>query len=99
MQPPAHEPIALGRSRLLFIETKTTAFGADADRDDQRLYKIESLGRNARGPFGATWFVCARDPTEPMQIRAREQRIRIVGPKELPRLRELVREWMGSESG
>lgn len=87
--------LAVHRNRLLFIECKTTNFGASAERDDQRLYKIESLGRNARGLFGATWFVSAREPTEPMRIRARDYRVRIVGPDELPRLHELVMDWMG----
>lgn len=83
------------RNRLLFIECKTARHGADAERDDQRLYKIESLGRNARGLFGETWLVTAREPTDAMRSRARESRVRIVGPQELPRLGALVREWMG----
>jgi hypothetical protein len=58
------------------------------------LYKLDSLGRLARGLFGVTWLVTAREPTGAMAERAREQRIRIVGPAELPRLREHVLAWM-----
>jgi hypothetical protein len=86
--------LAAHGNRMLFIECKTLRLGADESRDAELLYKLDSLGRLARGLFGATWLVTARGPTPAMAERAREQRIRLVGPAELPRVRDRVLDWM-----
>lgn len=92
--------LAVHGNRLLFVECKTLRLGTEADKDADILYKLDSLGRSARGLFGASWLVAAREPTPQMHERAREQRIRIVGPEQLPRLREQVLAWMvGSAAG
>lgn len=87
--------LAVHGNQLLFIECKTLRHGAEQTKDADILYKLDSLGRNARGLFGASWLVAAREPTPQMSDRAREQRIRILGPAELPRLRKHVSAWMG----
>ncbi len=88
--------LAAHGNRMLFIECKTLRLGAAEARDADVLYKLDSLGRVARGLFGVTWLVTAREPTPQMADRAREQRIRILGPGDLPRLREHVLDWKGS---
>ncbi|NBC47163.1 MAG: DUF1887 family protein, partial [Gammaproteobacteria bacterium] len=52
-------------------------------------------GEDARGLFGSTWLLSAREPTDTLIARARRARIRLVPPAELQRLRELVRQWRG----
>lgn len=86
--------LAVHGNRMLFVECKTLRFGADEASGAERLYKLDSLGLRARGLFGVTWLVSARAPTEAMIQRAREQRIRIFGPTELPQLRQRVLDWM-----
>jgi hypothetical protein len=88
--------LAAHGNRMLFVECKTLRLGADEARDAELLYKLDSLGRLARGLFGVTWLVTARAPTAAMTERAREQRIRIMGPADLPRLRQHVLDWMAS---
>jgi hypothetical protein len=83
-------------NQLLFIECKTLRLGVEQSKDADILYKLDSLGRKARGLFGATWLVAAREPTPHMEDRAREQRVRLLRPKELPRLREHVLDWMNN---
>jgi hypothetical protein len=88
--------LAVHGNRMLFVECKTLRLGADEARDAELLYKLDSLGRLARGLFGVTWLVSAREPTAAMTERAREQRIRIIEAAQLPRLRQHVLDWMAS---
>lgn len=80
-------------NRLLFVECKTLRF--DPDQNDNELaYKLDSLGKMARGLFGETWLLSARAPTPQLIERLRGARIRLIGPDELPRLRDAVQTWM-----
>ncbi len=86
--------LATHGNQLLFIECKTLRFNPD-ENDNELAYKLDSLGRQARGLFGETWLLSARDPTPALLERARANRFRIIGPAELRNLRDLVRRWMG----
>lgn len=90
--------LAAHGNRLLFVECKTLRLGAEEAKDAGILYKLDSLGRSTRGLFGESWLVAAREATTQMLDRAREQRIRILGPDELPRLRNRVLAWMRGPS-
>jgi hypothetical protein len=85
--------VAVHRNKFLLIECKTARFGHDHAADADVLYKLDSLGRSAGGLFGETWLVLGREPTEHLQERARLQRIRLIQPRDLPGLREVVRGW------
>lgn len=84
--------LATQRNQLLFVECKTLRH---RDENDNALsYKVDSLGQDARGLFGATWLVTAREPTTVLLERAKQARIRVLGPKDLPRFREQVCRWL-----
>jgi hypothetical protein len=85
--------LAAHDNRLLFIECKTLRFNPD-ENDNELAYKLDSLGKAARGLFGETWLLSARPPTPQLIERLREARIRLIGPVELPRLRETLQTWM-----
>ncbi len=85
--------LACHLNQLLFIECKTLRLHDQNDNDI--AYKLDSLGEDARGLFGRTWLLSAREPTDTLIARARRARIRLVPPAELQRLRVLVREWQG----
>ncbi|MDP2823517.1 MAG: DUF1887 family CARF protein [Sulfuritalea sp.] len=85
--------LATHGNQLLFVECKTLRFNPD-ENDNELAYKLDSLGKTARGLFGATWLLSARAPTPQLIERLRSARIRLVGPDELPRLREAVQGWM-----
>lgn len=86
--------LATHANQLLFIECKTLRFGGEGERASDVLYKVDSLGRDARGLFGSTWLLSALDPPDEMRERAEAQDIRIIGPDELPSLSAIVRDWM-----
>ena len=59
--------------------------------------KLAVVGETARGLFGETWLLSARTPTPLLAERAQQARIRLLGPVELPKLRETVRQWMNPD--
>lgn len=87
--------LATHGNQLLFVECKTLRH--KEENDNTLAYKVDSLGQDARGLFGATWVVSAREPSPVLHERARQARIRILGPNELPRLREHVRAWLDGQ--
>lgn len=85
--------LATHGNRLLFVECKTLRFNPN-ENDNELAYKLDSLGKSARGLFGETWLLSARAPTPQLVERLRRARIRLIGPLELPKLREIVQGWM-----
>lgn len=85
--------LATHANQLLFIECKTLRFNPN-ENDNELAYKLDSLGKAARGLFGETWLLSARAPTPMLLERLRGARIRLIGPVELPGLREIVQRWM-----
>lgn len=88
--------LACHGNELLFIECKTLRF--QGGNDNEIAYKVDSLGQDARGLFGETWLLSAREPSPVLRERARQARIRLIRPGELPALRELVRAWIRNET-
>lgn len=87
--------VAAHGNRLLLVECKTLRFNPNQN-DNELAYKLDSLGKATRGLFGETWLLSGRPPTQQLEERLRGARIRLVGPNELSRLRELVQAWMRS---
>lgn len=88
--------LACNHNQLLFIECKTLHF--NAENDNEIAYKVDSLGQDARGLFGQTWLLSARKPTQILLDRTAHARIKLIGPEQLPKLREIVREWQANKS-
>lgn len=84
--------LACHQNQLLFIECKTLSF-TKGEEDSELAYKIDSLGKQARGLFGRTWLLSAREPSKILLERAAQARFDIVGPADLKGLRQLVRIW------
>lgn len=82
---------------MLLIECKTEKYRDDSE--SEIAYKIDSLGQDVRGLFGETWLVSARTPTDTLNARARQAKIRVFGPADLPDLREAVLLWKAETSG
>jgi len=85
--------VAVHANRLLVVECKTLRHGRDQARDDQQLYKLDSIGDDLRGFFGALWMVSARRPSPMMEQRAQQHAIQLIGPDSLAGLRSTVQDW------
>ena len=86
------EVLACHSNELLVMECKTLRYAEE--NESAIAYKIDSLGHQVRGLFGETWLLSAREPTPTLLERARQARIRIIGPEQLPQLHLAIREWM-----
>ncbi len=89
--------LACHGNQLLFIECKTLRF-EEGRNDNDLAYKLKSLGETARGLFGETWLLSAQPPTPMLEERARQARVLILGPADLPGLREKFQSWMNPAS-
>ena len=85
--------LACHGNQLLLIECKTLKF-EEGRNDNDLAYKLKSLGETARGLFGETWLLSAQPPTQMLEERARQAHVRLLGPADLPKLREIVQCWM-----
>ncbi len=84
--------LATQGNELLFVECKTLKHRED--NDSEIAYKLESLGKDARGLFGRSWLVSARKPKANMADHAQRASFTVYGPDDLPNLRESVRQWI-----
>ncbi len=82
-------------NQLLLIECKTLQYRAE--NESEIAYKLDSLSQDVRGLFGDTWLLSARQPSDVLTERARQARIRLIGPEDLPHLREHVRAWLAGD--
>lgn len=85
--------LACHGNQLLLVECKTVKF-EEGRNDSDLAYKLKSLGESARGLFGETWLLSAQSPTPILVERARQARIRLFSPNDLPKLREAIRQWI-----
>lgn len=83
-------------NQLLFVECKTANFMRQLGQANQVTYKLDSLSRHARGLFGETWLLSAIAPPPELLERTNDMSIRVLGPAELPRLKEHIADWMRS---
>lgn len=84
-------------NRLLLVECKTLRLGVNEARDQEILYKLDSLGEDVRSLFGQTLLLSARALTRPVLERAAHQRITVIGPADLPTFPERLRRWMAGD--
>jgi len=87
------DAVFVHRNRMLLVECKT---GMQVENESQNiLNKLEVLGNQFGGRLNAKWLLSARGVKSPQaRERARRYGIRIVGPEELVRLKDMVQEWM-----
>ncbi|TWI68173.1 uncharacterized protein DUF1887 [Desulfobotulus alkaliphilus] len=89
---------AIHRNRLLLIECKTAHLNR-VKEFNAVLYKLDSTGKETGGIFGQKWLIMARMPDstpevrEQNRMRAKALGIELIGPRELPKLAEIVRFW------
>lgn len=81
-------------NRMLVAECKTARFGREERRDQDILYKLDSLGRTTGGLFGRRLLLSARPLPHSTLNRARSQGIEVIQGADLGKLGDYVRAWM-----
>lgn len=85
--------VAVYRNRMLLIECKTARFGNNAQKDQDILNRLDSLGRNAGGLFSTTLLLSARRLSDEVRARAAALRIQWIDCTNLGSFRKAVEEW------
>jgi len=86
--------VLLHHNRLFLIECKTGAQGRDGQRDTGIIYKLDHLKEAAGGLYARGMLVSARPITRAQQQRLDANRLRGIGPADLPHLAQHLREWI-----
>ena len=87
--------LAVHENAMLYVECKTGRLENDA----QLSYKTDSLGKGIKGLFGDSWILSAQNPDEELLKRAQHHQFTVLGPQEIPKLREKVQQWRDGMSG
>lgn len=83
------DAVVVHNNRMLLMECKCGLL----DEQDV-LHKLQNLSSQTGGAFAQAWLVAARKPPAHITDRASHYRIRVVGPEQLPRLKDHIRDWM-----
>ena len=87
--------VAVHNNRLLLVECKTGSL----EREHQNVVsKLESLGRNAGGLFGASLFLTVKEPPLEMRQRLKSLGILCLAGKDMARLGEALLKWRTNEA-
>lgn len=89
------DAMAVSRNRLLVIECKTSRFGRDSARDSDYVYKLAQLSRGLGGIMSRSLLLSARDVSQELRRRAKENGVDVLAAAEVKGLVEYLREWMG----
>lgn len=88
--------VIVHNNRLLIMECKTAKFG-EPQKDDQIIYKLDSIADDLRGLYGKSWLISVRHiADEPTISRAKSQGIEIISGSEIKNLRNKIITWMQS---
>jgi len=91
------DAVFVHRNRMLIIECKTGAQLGDEGKSQSILNRLEVLGEHAAGRFAEKFLLTTQSRIDAKTAeRARQYRIRVVSADELPKLRQLVGEWMNA---
>lgn len=91
------DAVFVHRNRMLIIECKTGAQLGDEGKSQSILNRLEVLGEHAAGRFAEKILLTTQSRIDAKTAeRARQYRIRVVSAGELPKLKQLVREWMNA---
>lgn len=86
--------LIMHNNRLLIMECKTAKFGEE-QKDEQIIYKLDSIAEDLRGLYGQKWLLSIRDIQEKTEKRAKSQGIEVVFGKQIMQLKEHIRQWKG----
>ncbi len=88
--------IAIHNNRLLIIECKTCKFGKEKTKDNNSVYKLDSIADDLRGLYGEMWLLSACTvPNTPLG-HAKSQGITVISGEAIHpvSLKQSIQKWM-----
>lgn len=85
--------VIIHNNRLLIIECKTAKFG-ERQKDDQIIYKLDSIAEDLRGLYGRKWLISVRGVNDRNTLnRARSQGVEVISGGEIRNLKKMISNW------
>lgn len=88
--------VIVHNNRLLIIECKTSRFGRDSTKDNDIIYKLDSIAEDLRGLYGSKWLLSVDSLDERTQKRAKSQNIKVIDATEICKLKQHLQNWKES---
>lgn len=85
--------VIVHNNRLLIIECKTSRFGRDSTKDNDIIYKLDSIAEDLRGLYGSKWLLSVDSLDERTQKRAKSQNIKVIDATEICKLKQHLQNW------
>lgn len=85
--------IIVHNNRLLVIECKTRRYDKDRRKDNDSIYKLDSIAEDLRGLYGSKWLLSVDNIDERTQKRAQSQGINVIAGNELLNLKDKLLTW------
>jgi hypothetical protein len=91
--------IATDHNRILLIECKAGRLGRDDVKAKSAIYKLDSIGAAAGGPFGQRLLFAAAALSDEEKTRAKKLKLDVIDSANISALVEYVRHWIGGRPG
>lgn len=85
--------VIVHNNRLLIMECKTRRYDKDRRKDDDSIYKLDSVAEDLRGLYGSKWLLSVDNIDDRTQKRANSQGINVVAGGELLTLKDKLLAW------
>ncbi len=82
-------------NRLLIMECKTRRYDKDRRKDNDSIYKLDSIAEDLRGLYGEKWLLSVDNIDERTDKRAKSQGIICIAGDKLKTLKDELIKWRG----
>ena len=85
--------ILMHNNRLLIMECKTRNYDKNKEKDNDTIYKLDSVAEDLKGLYGAKWLLSMDSAKEETLKRAKSQGIKFITGNELKNLKDTILQW------
>lgn len=89
--------VIVHNNRLLLIECKTSVHGKYDMKDNQIVYKLDSIAEDLKGLYGKALIVSINDLTDAAKEKAKVQKIDVISGNKVKKLKEIITDWMNGK--
>ncbi len=92
--------VAIHNNRLLIVECKTRRYAQDSRKDNDTIYKLDSVAKDLRGLYGKKWLISAGKVPEDTITRAKPKEIEVISGEAIApeKLKRAIQKWMNTSA-
>ncbi|MBS9781373.1 MAG: DUF1887 family protein [Gammaproteobacteria bacterium] len=85
--------VLVHNNRLMIMECKTRNYGKNEAKDNDSIYKLDSVAEDLRGLYGEKWLLSVDNVDDRADKRAKSQGIRFIAGNNLKNLQDELIKW------